>query len=473
MSYPSIRAGLVGRWGSLPGLAFTVFFGLWHSGRDPLWLDEASTYTAATGSRRALWTAIERDNGNQAMHYAFLRPWLAIHESVVWARALSLVFGIFAVLFFWQLVRRWFGAGAALWCGVALALNPIFIRYNQEVRAYTLAILLTVLCVLLVDSSWSRSSYKGAACFGMLAALNMYAVPVSVLAVGAVALTYWGRIAVSRTRWCASAALGFVAVSAPVIVQSATAGSTQVEGIPDTTPRRVVQIAAQLIYAVKEGHKVGYVAALLAALVIAGMFLRWRAVWGVASKNDAQVSSEVAAADTEVLATRATWLWLLVPPLVLGAVSLMLPLLAARYLIAVVPAVALVVGRAAHSGFSHLVRGRKVGRLDDATPRTAMRHRIASLAPQVTGALALCLLVVSFVNVAGTSGTYRDEPWDEVASLLEPRESRRRSVRGGSVLLPYAPRLGARRFSRRRPPRVATDGDRRHRGSASLVPQRR
>lgn len=75
------------------------------------------------------------------LYYAALHYWqLLFGDNVATLRLLSVVFGWFAIIFGFLIVRRGFGYRAAWFATFLMALTPLFIRYGSAMRMYTMAL---------------------------------------------------------------------------------------------------------------------------------------------------------------------------------------------------------------------------------------------------------------------------------------------------------------------------------------------
>jgi len=113
-----------------------------------LWLDEATSLQFARHATRGCLLA---EVNNPPLFRMLLHGWIRLGPvgSDAWLRLLPALFGVLTCVAFWPLARRMLERRAAL---VALALlvgNPYHLLFSQEVRAYSLLILLAVLAVLL------------------------------------------------------------------------------------------------------------------------------------------------------------------------------------------------------------------------------------------------------------------------------------------------------------------------------------
>ncbi|MHC4849221.1 MAG: glycosyltransferase family 39 protein, partial [Planctomycetota bacterium] len=78
------------------------------------------------------------------------------------------------VFFLMLFVRRWFGPGCALLCGLFAATNPFLIHYSAEIRGYALYGLLTVIYFGIYFEFRQKRTWPWAAAWGVAAALLAY-----------------------------------------------------------------------------------------------------------------------------------------------------------------------------------------------------------------------------------------------------------------------------------------------------------
>jgi 4-amino-4-deoxy-L-arabinose transferase-like glycosyltransferase len=115
-------------------------------GSQPFWLDEALSEAIARSHGGAfLQLAFERE-ANMALYYVILHVWLAlVHPSDFSIRVVSTIFAILALPVFYRLASKLFGQRVGLASVLLFAVNPLFLKYAQEARTYTLTVLLTLI----------------------------------------------------------------------------------------------------------------------------------------------------------------------------------------------------------------------------------------------------------------------------------------------------------------------------------------
>jgi uncharacterized membrane protein len=101
------------------------------------WLDEIASVVIARMPGNSFWHWLWTQEGNMALYYIMLRPWLEIHLGEGTVRLLSVLPGIAGLPVMYLLGKRLFGRGAGLLASVFLALSPCAVVYSQEARGYS------------------------------------------------------------------------------------------------------------------------------------------------------------------------------------------------------------------------------------------------------------------------------------------------------------------------------------------------
>ena len=152
-----------------------------HLGTPSLWRDEVSSVVFAKGSLGDLLTIIGRDRdavglANMATYYLLLHFWLAVGETESRIRLLSVLFGVASVVPVYFIARRlggWLAAGLA---AAIFALIPYVIHYSQEARGYSLAMLIggALTWLVLIGVERGRGAWWPWLAYGLIAALGLY-----------------------------------------------------------------------------------------------------------------------------------------------------------------------------------------------------------------------------------------------------------------------------------------------------------
>jgi 4-amino-4-deoxy-L-arabinose transferase-like glycosyltransferase len=161
-------------------LALLAALSLYQLGALSLWRDEVASVVFARGSLADLVTIVGRDRdavglANMATYYLVLHFWLALGDSEAWLRLPSVAFGVATVIPVYLVGRRlggWLVAGLA---AAIFALIPFVIHYNQEVRGYSLSMLVAagLTWLLLVGVERRERTWPWLA-YGIVAALGIY-----------------------------------------------------------------------------------------------------------------------------------------------------------------------------------------------------------------------------------------------------------------------------------------------------------
>lgn len=158
------------------GLLLATFVGLaaWNLTAGSIWFDEAfSAYLLNYNFLDiARYTATDV---HPPFYYWLLKLWTMVFgETEIGLRSMSVFFGVIAAIFGYLFVRKQFGRKAALAALALMVLSPLFIRYGQEARMYTLAaaIIFAASYVLLLASEAKKRSLW--VLYGVLISLGMW-----------------------------------------------------------------------------------------------------------------------------------------------------------------------------------------------------------------------------------------------------------------------------------------------------------
>ena len=214
-----------------------------------LWLDEQVSAEEAVGSvllgdapitrtgerlrPRDFWrqdslhgvyaASLKEDGGNGILYDAVLHFWVRLFGTDDQAvRMLSALLGWLAVCLIWPLGSAIFKPRAAFFATAVAAFQPLLVRYSQETRPYSLALVLSLLATLCLLRIWLATDSEKhrvfwlAPFYGLLVAASLltHYLTVYVFASHAVFMLVWGGS--RRTRhamaigWLVAAALLFV-----------------------------------------------------------------------------------------------------------------------------------------------------------------------------------------------------------------------------------------------------------------------
>lgn len=109
------------------------------------------------------------------MFYWFLKVWTAVFGHTEFGlRSMSVFFGAVAAVFGFLLTRRQFGRKAAIVGIFILAISPLFIRYSQEARMYTMAAAIVLSATYVMIRALESKSRKLWVLYGVLVSLGMW-----------------------------------------------------------------------------------------------------------------------------------------------------------------------------------------------------------------------------------------------------------------------------------------------------------
>jgi mannosyltransferase len=290
-------------------------------GARSFWLDEVASVVFSKHSASELVTIIGRDRDkvgvpNMATYYLGLHFWLKLGETEALVRVPSVIAGAASVIPVYLTARRMGGMLAGGAAAFVFALHPFVIRYSQEARGYSLAMLVVAtLTLLLLVAVERRAQWGWWLAYGVVAALGLYVHFFVALTLAA----HGGWVLASRNLppWrsilVGAAPLAIALIPIPFIVQRYGGGYGWIGSI---TPLGMWNALSDL------GG--GALLALLSLAIIGVAAWLWR--------RDARMWL--------VLATFA------VPILLTVGVSFVKPLLLARYLVISLPPLAVLIGLA-------------------------------------------------------------------------------------------------------------------------------
>ncbi|MPQ97951.1 hypothetical protein GB931_08445 [Modestobacter sp. I12A-02628] len=321
-SSPRHQAPAVSRFWPLVA-AVTVLaavLGWWQLGQDGLWRDEIFSAFIATRSLDHAWSILWTREFNMGLYYLALWGWTSVSDSETWIRSLSVLAAVVTVPLTALVGRRLLGARAGLLAALLLTLAPAFLFYGRFARAYALASLLAVLaCWLLLrayDRPRSTARWAG---YVAVCVLMVWTTPLTLLVAGAHALAL---LIAPPEGWRLPRTVAVYALvglfSAPVLLRLLLAQGVMSGWIEDLSPARVAGAASDLS----------------GAPVLVPVYALAVLAWGVALVRRRTVGEHP-------LAAPLLTAWLVLPPAVIIAVSVVKPLLVGRYLSFLLPVMAL------------------------------------------------------------------------------------------------------------------------------------
>ena len=143
-------------------------------GHKSFWIDEIASVAIARRTAPVFWHFLWHDEGNMALYYVLLRPWLHLGYGEATVRLLSVLPGVLSIPMMYLLGSRLFGRRTGILAAVLVALSPCAIGVSQEARAYSFLVLTVLLSTYLFVRLIEKPSYTGAAAYAIVAGLTFY-----------------------------------------------------------------------------------------------------------------------------------------------------------------------------------------------------------------------------------------------------------------------------------------------------------
>ncbi len=143
-------------------------------GHKSFWLDEIASVVITRLPNRAFWSMLWHDEGNMALYYVLLKPWLYFGVGEASVRVLSALAGIASIPLIYVLGKRLFGEATARLATLFWAINACAVAVSQEARGYSLLVLGVVASTYLFVRLIEQPSFLLACAYGTVTALTLY-----------------------------------------------------------------------------------------------------------------------------------------------------------------------------------------------------------------------------------------------------------------------------------------------------------
>jgi mannosyltransferase len=252
----------------------TLALGFYQVGRPELWRDELASWSFGTRPLSSLLATARHTGGTQLAYYLLLHLWImAFGDSVDAMRAMSVLAMAAAAACVTVLGRRLAGARAGLLSGLVFALVPSVSRFAQEVRFYSLEVLIATVATIVLLRALDRPSAPRwlayAVCLALLGYVDLVALSVVAGHAAAVALR-WRQDRDRRQLWFAAAAAAGVVACLPLAVLGSAQAADQVKWIPRPGP----DLTAFSFF----GRNLFYSTSVAAALIVLAI-VAWAVAW--------------------------------------------------------------------------------------------------------------------------------------------------------------------------------------------------
>ncbi len=143
-------------------------------GSKSFWLDEITSVVVARLPGPSFWQCLWHDEGNMALYYLMLRPWLHFGMGEASVRMLSVLPGIASLPLMYLLGARLFGRKVGMAAALFLALSSCAVVYSQEARAYSWLLLGVIASTYLFARLIERPTYALACAYALVAGIAFY-----------------------------------------------------------------------------------------------------------------------------------------------------------------------------------------------------------------------------------------------------------------------------------------------------------
>lgn len=120
-----------------------------------LWLDEAAQALMSRGNLYDLWT--QNADFHPSLFHSLLHFWMKISSNEVFMRLLPVCFGVLSIWVVYSFCQKIFGEKIARISAYLLAVSPFAVWYSQELRGYSLLVLMSLLSVeMFYEKKWKK-----------------------------------------------------------------------------------------------------------------------------------------------------------------------------------------------------------------------------------------------------------------------------------------------------------------------------
>jgi len=294
-------------------------------GQKSFWTDEGASFVIAHQHWAGFWHTIFTHEANASLYYLLLHFWLQLGDSEFVIRLLSVLAAVVTLPVVYLLGKSLYDRRTGLLAAALLAIHPSHVAYSQEARGYSFLVLFAGLSVCFLVRAMERPSTRLWIWYVLFTVLAVYCHSFALLLVAA----QWASLVFlppQSIRWrgllSSSAAIGLL--TSPLLFLIATQNQGQWAWLPKFSLREFAHLMTFLT-----GNGARFFLYLFFGVLAAAEMAR-RSSWrrSVTFWREGLVLS-----------------WLLVPILLVSLASLLRPILAPRFLIFCLPAVALPAAR--------------------------------------------------------------------------------------------------------------------------------
>jgi mannosyltransferase len=218
----------------------------WRIGHQSFWLDEVFTAGLVNEDLWGMLKGVRETESTPHLYYLLAWIWAKVAgDGEAALRSLSALFGIATVPVAYAAARELFAPAAAVVAAALVAVNPWFVWYSQEARAYALLMLLATASLLFFLRALRTGERRDLGFWALFSALALLAHYFAAFLVGAEAI--WLAWTLRRRAAYAIGALAAtgLAVAPLAAAQRAEAHTTFIEDIPLGT--RIVDLPKRFV----------------------------------------------------------------------------------------------------------------------------------------------------------------------------------------------------------------------------------
>ena len=142
--------------------------------RQSIWFDESYSAYLTRFEYPKVWDLTSQDV-HPPLYYFALKTWAHFFGHTDFAmRMLSVICGAVAILFAYLWLKYKYGATAAITASALLAISPVFVRYGQEMRMYTLVLAIVFAATYVLQLAIDNGKKRWWAMYAILLALGMW-----------------------------------------------------------------------------------------------------------------------------------------------------------------------------------------------------------------------------------------------------------------------------------------------------------
>ena len=155
-------------------LAAALALRLYHLGTPSLWLDEIGQVHVAQRSLAGILDGVRRHHGAAPLDYLVTAVVVRLSSAEGWLRLPAVLWGVLSVYWLFRLGRRFHSSPVGIIAAVLLAGSVLHLRYSQELRFYSLFVLLTLVSSEALMYAWQSRTRKAWLLYAILMVATLY-----------------------------------------------------------------------------------------------------------------------------------------------------------------------------------------------------------------------------------------------------------------------------------------------------------